>query len=215
MVKRNQSLLTYLHQRLASGQRQEFIQRRRFTKGQYLIEQDEQPQQVYILTRGVVKCFITEENGRSYVLEFLGEGEIVGELEGLLESTNLSTIEALTEVEAYQISQDLFRNELVTDPAFNQLLLQELALRLSRTARRASYQQIFPMEYAVLHVLFLFGESGLPISKQDLADYVAVPLRSLNRVLKSLAAQNLFTTFTTGQLIASPEKLLELMRSYY
>lgn len=215
MVKRNESFLTYLQQRIASSQRQEFIQRRRFAKGQHLIEQGDQPQQVYILTRGVVKCFITEENGRSYVLEFLGEGEILGELEGLLESTNLSTIEALTEVEAYQISQDLFRNELVADPAFNQLLLQELALRLSRTARRASYQQIFPMEYAVLNILYLFGESGLPISKQDLADYVAVPLRSLNRVLTSLAAQNLFTTFTTGQLIASPEKLLELMRSYY
>ena len=118
-------------------------------------------------------------------------------------------------MEAYQISQDFFRNELVAEPAFNQLLLQELALRLSRTARRASYQQIFPLEYAVLNVLYLFGESGLPISKQDLADYVAVPLRSLNRVLTSLAAQNLFTTFTTGQLIASPEKLLELMQSYY
>lgn len=215
MVKRNQPLLTYLHQRIASGQPNEFNKRRRFAKGQHLIEQGDQPQQVYILTRGVVKCFITEENGRSYVLEFLGEGEILGELEGLLESTNLSTIEALTEVETYQISHDFFRNELVADPAFNQLLLRELALRLSRTARRASYQQIFPMEYAVLNVLYLFGESGFPISKQDLADYVAVPVRSLNRVLTSLAAKNLFTTFTSGQLMASPEKLLELMQTYY
>lgn len=215
MIKRNQNLLTYLELLITNGAHNQQVKRRSFASGQALINQDDFPKHLYLLRSGVAKCFITEENGRNYVLEFLGEGEILGELELLTGSTNLCTVIALTNLDTYQISQDFFTTYLLKEPTFNQLLLQELAVRLSRTARRASYQQIFPIEYAVLKVLYLFTSSDQPVTKQDLADYLAVPLRSLNRVLKYLAEQNLFTTSSNGQLTVHPQKLTELMQTYH
>lgn len=215
MIKTNVDLLTYLNQVLVTDQQHKgAIQRRTFSKGQFLLEQGDQPQHVYFLVRGMVKCFITEQNGRSYVLEFLGEGEMLGEMESLIDSDNLCTVEAIADVEAYQVSQTFFINSLLPEPAFNRLLLQELALRLTRTAQRASYQQLFPMEYAVLKVLYLFGKSNSPVSKQDIADYLAVPVRSLNRVLNHLNEQKLFTISTKGDLTVSQEKLLERIQIY-
>ncbi|GAB4022573.1 hypothetical protein GCM10028808_70520 [Spirosoma migulaei] len=215
IIKYNPDLLTYLNRLVAADTHSSSISRRTFTKGQLLISQGDCPQWVYLLTGGIVKCFITEENGRSYVLEFLGEGEMLGELELLTGTNNLSTVEALTDVTAYQISQDLFHSYLLEEPHFNRLLLQELALRLSRTAQRASYQQIFPVEYAILKVLFLFTESQPSVSKQNLADYLAIPVRSLNRILARLSAQNLFTATTKTALTVSRERLTELIIAYH
>lgn len=214
IVKRNKDLLTYLHRRVMNELPTPSLKRRLFRKGESILIQDDQPQHVYFLAHGVVKCFITEENGRHYLLEFLGEGEVLGELELLTGSATLCTVEALTDVETYQVSHDFFRAHVLPDPAFSQLLLQELAQRLIRTSRRASYQQIFPIEYAVLKLLHLFSESQQPVSKQDLADYLAVPVRSLNRVLKHLSEQNLFRYSVNGQLAVSPNKLFELMQAY-
>ncbi|WP_052732305.1 Crp/Fnr family transcriptional regulator [Hymenobacter terrenus] len=213
MVKSSLALLEYLN-RAATNSFAGQLERVAFRRGQLLLQQDEDARGIYVLLSGVVKCFITEENGRCFVLEFLGEGEILGELELLTEQATLNHVEVLTEGEAYWLEASAF-TRLQQDTEFSALLLRELATRLRRTARRASYQQVYPLEYAVLQLLSLFDDHQQPISKQDLADYLAVPVRSLNRVLKYLAEQQLFHTNAKGQLAAHPQRLAEMLQAYW
>jgi CRP-like cAMP-binding protein len=91
--------------------------------------------------------------------------------------------------------------------------MKELATRVSQLAIRVSYQQLYPVEYALLKVLSLFASQKISLSKQDLADYLAISVRSLNRTLKQLREQK--SVLTEGlQLNITPAALQQLLKQF-
>lgn len=183
MIRTNQELLQFIEQ--LPG-----MQQQAFKPGQKLFRQDEKARHLYIIRQGIAKCYITEENTKDYILEFFGEGEIMGELELLTGSSVLSTVEAVTELVVYKTDSAHFWQLLETNAALNKLILKELATRVMQLAIRVSYQQLYPVEYTLLKLLSLFSYQELPLSKKDLADYLAITVRSLNRTLKQLREKN-------------------------
>jgi hypothetical protein len=77
MIKTNHALLVYVNGLFTSSPYRDKLKKENFSKGQLLIRQDKPAGDLFFLISSVVKCFITEENGRDYLLEFLGEGEII------------------------------------------------------------------------------------------------------------------------------------------
>jgi CRP-like cAMP-binding protein len=71
------------------------------------------------------------------------------------------------------------------------LLLLSLAHRLNQTSARASYQQVYPAEYAVLKLLSVLATQQTTFAKKDLADYLGVSVRSFNRTLKQLRERSI------------------------
>ena len=210
MIRTNQDLLQFIEQ--LPG-----IQQQTFRPAQKLFKQDEKARQAYVIKRGIAKCYITEENGKDYILEFFGEGEIIGELELLRNAPILSTVEAVTELEVYKTDSASFWQMLETNQQFNRIILKELATRVSQLAIRVSYQQLYPVEYTLLKLLSLFSYQELPLSKKDLADYLAISVRSLNRTLKQLREKNFIPADSLDLHIPKPdlEKLLKRFDSEY
>ncbi len=165
-----------------------------FKKGEYIVQQNEKPKIVYIIKKGITKCFITEENGKDYVLDFSSAGEIIGEVELLTHKDQyFSTIEALTILEVYVIPKVVFDQLNNEDNDFNMLIKEVLAHRLMNTSKRSSYQQIYPLLYSVLKIIYDFGQLDEHISKQDLANYLGITVRSLNRTLQELVDKKIIT----------------------
>jgi CRP-like cAMP-binding protein len=179
MIRTNQALLSFIEQ--LPG-----IQLQEYPAGHKLFRQDQKALHVYFLKSGIAKCYITENNGKDFILEFFGEGEVMGELEILRNSPVLSTVEAVTSLHVFKLDSGSFLHLLDTNKTFNRIIMEELATRVVHAAVRASYQQLYPVEYNLLKLLSLFTFQELPLSKQDLADYLAVSVRSLNRTLKQL-----------------------------
>ena len=119
-------------------------------------------------------------------MEFLGIGEIVGEVECLRKISNLCNIEAITEVTVYAFSRTYFQELLKKDLYLNELLLNVLAERIVNTSRRASYQQLYTIEHSLTKLLALQAEQEITFAKADMADYLGISLRSLNRALKDI-----------------------------
>lgn len=211
MIKTNQVFLEFIDEWLLEHSDSAGINPHFFTKGTRIIWQGESYGDLFLIREGIAKCFITEENGRDYVLAFLGKGEIMGEVELILESENLSNIEALTDMETVRISPELFQRLLLENQVFNRLILKEFAIRLNQTAEKASYQQVFPIEYKVLKILLLWSEVSQKLSKSDLADYLGIPVRSLNRVLKDLTEKGLIENKGNEVKILSNNGIEELM----
>ncbi len=181
--------------------------------GKQLFKQDERAHHVYFISRGIAKCYITEDNGKDYILEFFGEGEIIGELELLRDAPILSNVDALTELTLYKADKYTFWQLIDTNKDFNRVMLKELATRVSQLAIRVSYQQLYPVEYSVLKLLSLFSHEELPLSKQDLADYMAITVRSLNRSLKQLKERQ-FTPPEELELSISSQEIEKLLRRF-
>lgn len=215
MIRTNTQLLQAISRLAASPASDWAIAERSVKAGKRLIWQGDSPKHVYCLIDGLAKCFITEENGQDFLLEFLGEGEIIGELEMLSQQHYMSNIEAITDLSFYQIPNPVFMQMLEELRDFNKLVLVELANRVSQTARRASYQQVYPLEYAVLKILYVFSENEQSISKKDMAAYLGISLRSLNRILKKLRENGIIQADDQTLIISSSARLLQAMEAFH
>lgn len=184
MILTNNHILEFLDENY--GREEPFVQLVSFKNNKNIVEQGKSNRFVYVIKEGIIKCSITEENNKTYTLEFLGVGEIIGEIETLLKCKNLATIKSLTDCILYKIDIDFFKKQLLNDPNFNHLLMVELARRLQKTATRASSQQLNTLQTSLKNLLFLLDEQNVKFKKSDLADYLGITLRSLNRELKNI-----------------------------
>lgn len=55
------------------------------------------------------------------------------------------------------------------------------------TSSRAVYQQLYPIKYALTKLLTIEKRQGLNLSKADMASYLGIDIRSLNRLLKEIS----------------------------
>ncbi|PKF76144.1 Crp/Fnr family transcriptional regulator [Chryseobacterium sp. PMSZPI] len=185
MLRTNQSFLHYL-EGLYHQQKGGDILLRYFSKGETLLTQDAPLSKVMLIKEGIVKCYFTEENGKEYIVEFLGSGEILGEVELIKNISCLCGIEALTDVTAYIINLAYFNNLIKNDIALNHLLLNSFAERIINTSSRASYQQLYTVEHTLAQLLIMQSKQNIQISKEDMAAYLGITVRSLNRILKNI-----------------------------
>ena len=139
-----------------------------------------------LVKEGITKCFFVEENGKEYIVEFLGKGEIIGEIELIRNISCLCSIEAITDVTVYSSTLPYFRSLIKKDLSLNNLLLDVFAERIVNTSKRASYQQLYAAEHTLVQLLELQAQQEIKISKEDMAAYLGITVRSLNRTLKNL-----------------------------
>lgn len=156
-----------------------------YPKGSLLCRQDEWQYKVSVIKEGFVKCCHSEENGKDFIFEFLGKGEIVGELEAIRGVKCLCSVEAAIDVQAYTFSTSFFKS-LLNESRFSNILLDELAERMINTSNKAAYQQLYTVKYGLSKLLDLQNKQGIELSKADMASYLGVDIRSLNRALKEL-----------------------------
>lgn len=185
MLRTNQSFLAYVQELYEQQKRKENIIIKQYVKGQKLFFQNEKAMKVLLVKEGITKCFFTEDNDKQYILEFLGRGEIIGEIEFIRKIVCLCNIEAMTDVTVYAISPDYFSELIKYDLKLNNMLLDVFAERIINTSSRASYQQLYSIEHSLGKLLKLQSKQEINISKEDMASYLGVTVRSLNRILKS------------------------------
>jgi CRP-like cAMP-binding protein len=186
MLRTNIALLSYVQQLYEMQPRRADIVLKEFPKGRLLLEQGDKLTKVMIIVEGITKCFFMEENGKEFVVEFLGQGEILGEIEVIRDINCLCSIEALIEGKAFFIDVTFFRTLLDTDVRFSKLLMQSFADRIIHTSRRSSKQQLYTVEQSLGQLLSLQSDYHSSISKEDMAAYLGITIRSLNRALKKI-----------------------------
>ena len=186
MLRTNTLLLSFIES-LYEKQTESNIVCRKFAKGELLYKQGETYYKVFIIKAGIAKCYHDEENGKSYTFEFFGEGEIVGEAEALRKSPCFNTVEAMSEVQFYCFPASFFNHLCDTNFQFCRILLSEMAERMINTSSWAVYQQLYPIKYALTKLLTIEKRQGLNLSKADMASYLGIDIRSLNRLLKEIS----------------------------
>lgn len=184
MIRTNSELLTYVAQLHRSGKWN--IMEEEFRPKKRIIEQDRRYSQVYLIKEGIAKCYISDDNGREFIQEFLGTGMEFGELEVFTGRLSICAVESITRLPVFSFSYADFRALVKTDARFNHLVMKALADKIRYKAPRHSYQHSHPIEDNVLRLQELFPDFIQVISKKDIANYIGITVRSLNRALKQL-----------------------------
>ena len=184
MIRINLELATYIKKLYDAGTHD--ISEEEFSPKHRIIEQDRRYNKVYFITEGITKCYISDENGKEFIQEFLGEGMEFGELEVFSKKHTICSVETITQLKALSISHTRFNELLETDSHFNKLIMKALADKIRYKAPRHSYQHSYPIEDNIIRLKKIFPEFTEVISKKDIANYIGVTTRSLNRALKEL-----------------------------
>ena len=186
MLRTNSSFLAYIRQLYEQQDTGNGISIKSFSTGQLLLQQGRNYPGILLVSEGITKCFITEENDKEYIVEFLGSGEITGEIEAIRNMPCLCNVQALTDVSVFFLPKMTFYELLKKDLRFNNLLIEALTERIVNTSSRASFQQLYTIEHSLSKLLELQSKLNLNLSKDDMASYLGITIRSLNRALESL-----------------------------
>ncbi|MET3036733.1 Crp/Fnr family transcriptional regulator [Chryseobacterium sp. NRRL B-14859] len=186
MLRTNQAFLGYFENLYNQQEEKGEVVLKSFSRDENILIQDQALSKVMLIKEGIAKCYFTEENGKEYIVEFLGNGEILGEVELIKNIICLCGVKAVSEVTVYETSIACFKSLIKNDFTLNHLLLDSFAERIINTSSRASYQQLYTVEHTLTQLLNMQSKQGIQISKEDMAAYLGITVRSLNRILKSL-----------------------------
>lgn len=192
-------MLEAIKQKLASQlldlhDKRDLTRQRVLKKDEFLLQQGDRPQRVFILLEGSVKVFHTTPKGNDCLMAIVGPGEILGEVEMLTAEPQLCSVQALWPCRVAEIDRQEYLCWLAEDVNFALLVNQVLCYRLQNCSKRAVIQLSYPLEYSVLTLLSQAAQQGggcLTLSKSQIADYLGTSVRSVNRIMKQLQEQRL------------------------
>lgn len=184
MIRTNPELMAYAEKLFSKGDWD--LHEESFGSKERIMEQDHRYGKVYLIREGIAKCFISDENGKEFIQEFLGEGMEFGELEVFSNKLTICAVESITPLKAFSFTHGCFSQLLENDTRFNRLVMKALADKIRYKAPRHSYQHAYPIEDNIIRLKKLFPEFTEVISKKDIANYIGITTRSLNRALKEL-----------------------------
>lgn len=158
-----------------------------YAKGEKVLIQGKRNFHVHVLKSGMAKCFRTEDNGKDFIQEFFGPGEIFGEVEVIKNNPSFCSVEALTPLEVFRLTKSDFEILIARDSNFRNHILGALATKISYKAPRHAFHQSHSLQENLQNLLSANPDILKILSKNDLANYLGITVRSLNRVLDPLS----------------------------
>ncbi len=177
------------------------VQLREFGSGEYILEDGERPQRLYILVRGAVRILKDTASGREILLAEITEpGEMFGEVYLFIarQAYDMSVV-AMGATRVLTISNAMFSLEQGELAHISKVLLQNL-LRIFASKAYFMHNRLKVLASGSLRgklVRYLFQLPAkdqrllLPGSRQELADYLAVTRPSLSRELSAMQADGI------------------------
>lgn len=168
---------------------------RNYHRGQEVFGQGERADHVYKVVRGAVRCFKTLADGRRQICDFALPGDVFGLEPG---SDHGVTAEAIAESAIVAA-----RRNTVVDNAADPIAAARGLARLMMTDLQRNRDHIVTLgrraaaERVVVFLLELAERLGggdtveLPMSRQDMADYLGLTIETVSRTLTHLESDGL------------------------
>ena len=178
---------------------------RDYEPGQVLVRQGAQLRDVHVLLNGRAVVVRATPQGKDVLLALRGPGDTVGELAALDPAPRTATATALEVLSSLVIPGDRFIDFLGERPAAMLAMLQLLARRHRESDRRLvdtrAEEAITRLARHLLELGARYGvasEQGLdldiPLSQQQLADWVGVSREAVSAGLRRLREQDVVAT---------------------
>jgi CRP/FNR family cyclic AMP-dependent transcriptional regulator len=150
------------------------VYERAFSPSQMIILEGEACQAVYFVVQGVVRARRMSLEGREHVLGYLGRGEMFNLVPMLDGSSNLSTVDAVTEAILYILPCERARQILEAYPALAMTTLRRLAAEVRHLTDM--------VEDLALHTVR---------TQEEIATHIGTVREMVGRSLRDFVAQGL------------------------
>ncbi|HBO94356.1 MAG: Crp/Fnr family transcriptional regulator [Pseudomonadales bacterium] len=173
---------------------QELCITRTYPKNTVIINEGDQANAMFICTSGKVKVYVSDENGKEFVLNSMGPGEYFGEL-SLLDDETRSASVITTDKSTFSILyKDDFSKVVLNHPDIALVLLRNLASRirkLTENVKTLALQDVYGRIRKTLLDLSTEKDGDTVIeeklTQQDIANRIGSSREMVARILKDLA----------------------------
>lgn len=167
----------------------------RHAAGEEIFGEGEPADYVYQVKAGVVRTYRILGDGRRQVCEFHLPGDFIG-LEAGVEYA--ATAEGVTDVTVVAVRRSALSNLAATDLPFSRKLWELAVKGMQQSQNHASMLgRLGAVERVAAFLLDFAGRVGaqgamdLPMTRQDIADYLGLTIHTVSRTLSQLQSQGL------------------------
>lgn len=165
---------------------------REFKANEFVRNQDEIYQTMFIVLGGELDIYVESENGKKYYLNTYRKGCYIGELEMFENRPYVSRVEAKTDVRLLEIEKEDFIRWVQTDRNMNDYFIKTLCESSYALCKNMGNNTLYSLTQRICQYLVSSvgantkSDYTVEISSEELAERMAVTQRSVNRVLQKL-----------------------------
>ncbi|KRD27111.1 MULTISPECIES: Crp/Fnr family transcriptional regulator [Acidovorax] len=196
------SLLTVAQAEVISGA----VIKRRFKRGEPLVEQGQKSNALYILLTGRARVMTSDSRGREVILATLSQGDYLGEMSIIDNEPHSATVRAEVQTDVLMLGRAEFARCLTENASMSLVVMRGLVKRLRHADRKIESLALLDVYGRVAHALLDFaipdaqGQLVIKdkISRQDLAKMVGASREMVSRVMKDLEERGFIEALPSG-----------------
>ena len=196
------SLLTVAQAEVISGA----VIKRRFKRGEALVEQGQKSNALFILLTGRARVMTSDSLGREVILATLAQGDYLGEMSIIDNEPHSATVRAEVQTDVLMLGRAEFARCLTENASMSLVVMRGLVKRLRHADRKIESLALLDVYGRVAHALLDFAvadEQGQllirdKISRQDLAKMVGASREMVSRVMKDLEERGFIEALPNG-----------------
>lgn len=192
----------------------------RFKKGDLIFKQGIFSSDIIYLTEGVVKVHYNKEDDEQ-ILKFVKAPSYIGISTSMKKAVNQYSTTAITDTTVCVINKEIFKTfiykngrfayEIINELCFNELCFFRDNVKISQKhihGRLADALLFFSEE------IFESDQFTLPISREELGNYIHAARESVSRVLKEFASEDVIDLSGKKLKLKNKEKLEHYSKAY-
>ncbi|GDY35112.1 MULTISPECIES: Crp/Fnr family transcriptional regulator [unclassified Acidovorax] len=196
------SLLTVAQAEVISGA----VIKRRFKRGEALVEQGQKSNALFILLTGRARVMTSDSRGREVILATLAQGDYLGEMSIIDNEPHSATVRAEVQTDVLMLGRTEFARCLTENASMSLVVMRGLVKRLRHADRKIESLALLDVYGRVAHALLDFAVSDAQgqlvikdkISRQDLAKMVGASREMVSRVMKDLEERGFIEALPSG-----------------
>ncbi|MGG0274405.1 transcriptional regulator YeiL [Bacillus rhizoplanae] len=182
--KRKRYLNEYSIAHLFSFPIEEFIEVHEYKRDEWIIQEGMRPDFLFYVIEGKAKIYVTHQNGKVSLINFINANDYIGEMELLNDVYYTKGIQTSTKTICFALPFHRCRAQMLEDAKFLRELTKFLSVKATQMAAKYSYSLAFPLENRLAD--FILQTSDEEVYKEKhvtVCDFLGVSYRHLLHVL--------------------------------
>lgn len=185
----------------------------RFQPDELILEEGMQCRSLLYLLDGRAKLFLTHENGRISLVNYLAAPCFIGEMEMINAQENASGVKAITVCVCYRIDLDRCRERILNDNRFLRYLCMFLGRKALANTDHYSKNQSASLNVRLARFILETERGGYYRERHtETAEYLGVTYRHLLYVLAEFVREGILEKTPAGYRICDADLLRKIIR---
>jgi CRP/FNR family transcriptional regulator, cyclic AMP receptor protein len=184
------------------------VVKRRFKRGETVVEQGEKSNTLFIILTGRVRVVTSDKRGREVILATLNPGDYIGEMSLIDNEPHSATVRAEVQTDMLILGRAEFARCLPENSSLSYAIMRGLVTRLRSADRQIESLALLDVYGRVARSLLDMAEDDgdvkiirNKVSRQDMAKIVGASREMVSRVMKDLEDRGMVETQENGSVI--------------